>query len=280
MRMKVGLVLEGGAMRGVYTAGVLDTFLDNNIEVDTIIGVSAGALFGANYVSKQKGRVIRYIKKYASDQRFMGMKTLFKTGNLINKEFAYDEIPNKLDPFDYKEFDKNKIKFYATVTNIVTGDAEYHLIKNSKKQMEILRASGSMPFVSNIVDYEGNKYLDGALSDSIPVNKMKELNVDKIVVVLTKCKGYRKKKQTKIIPKLWYKKYPKLVENINTRYLKYNKCLDEIDNDDSLFVIRPSKNFKISRIESNPERLQELYDLGVSDTLALLDDLKEFIKEN
>ena len=279
MSMKVGLVLEGGAMRGVYTAGVLDTFLDNDINVDCIIGVSAGALFGANYVSKQRGRVIRYIKKYASDKRFMGMGTLFKTGDLINKEFAYDEIPNKLDPFDYKEFDKNKVKFYATVTNIVSGEAEYHLIKDSKKEMELLRASGSMPFVSNVVDYEGNKYLDGALSDSIPVNKMKELGYDKIVVILTKPLGKKKKKHTKIIPKLWYKKYPKLVDNINNRYIKYNECLDEIDNDKELFVIRPSKNVRTSRIEKNPDRLQALYDLGVSDTLEVLNDLKKFIKE-
>ena len=277
--MKIGLVLEGGAMRGIYTAGVLDTFIENNIEVDAIIGVSAGALFGANYKSNQKGRAIRYIKKYASDNRFMGLKTLFKTGNLVNKEFAYDEIPNKLDPFDYKEFDKNKMKFYATVTNVATGEPEYHLIKDSKKQMEILRASGSMPFVSNVVEYEGNKYLDGALADSIPVNKMKELGYDKIIVVLTKPLGYRKKKHTKIIPKLWYKKYPKLVEDINTRYLRYNQCINEIDKDESLFVIRPSKVLRVGRIEKNPDRLQSLYDLGVSDTKALLKELKEYIKE-
>ena len=169
--MKIGLVLEGGAMRGMYTAGVLDVFLDKNIQVDCIIGVSAGALFGVNYKSRQMGRTLRYNIKYAKDSRYMGFKSLVRTGNIINKEFCFDEIPNKLDIFDYDTFNKTKEKFYAVVTNVDTGSPEYIEIKDLHESMEYLRASGSMPFVSKMVEIDGKKYLDGGISDSIPVEK-------------------------------------------------------------------------------------------------------------
>ena len=143
--MKVGLVLEGGAMRGMYTAGVLDVFLDNDIKVDGIVGVSAGVLFGVNYVSKQRGRTIRYNKKYIKDKRYMGMRSLLRTGNIINKDFAYYELPQKLDIFDQETFEKSDIDFYATITNVDTGKAEYIKLKNVFEQMEVLRATSAMP---------------------------------------------------------------------------------------------------------------------------------------
>lgn len=166
--MSIGLALEGGAMRGMYTAGVL---------------------FGVNYLSKQKWRAIRYNKKYAKDKRYMGINSLLKTGNIINKEFAYYEVPFTLDVFDQKTFEESNTDFYATITNIETGKPEYQKVENVFEQMELLRATSAMPFVSKIVELGGNKYLDGGVSDSIPVDKCKELGYEKIIVILTRPNG-------------------------------------------------------------------------------------------
>ncbi len=280
--MKIGLVLEGGAMRGMYTAGVLDVFLDENIKVDGIIGVSAGVLFGVNLLSKQRGRVIRYNKKYAKDKRYMGMRSLIKTGNIINNEFAYYEVPKKLDKFDEETFEKSDTDFYATVTNVETGEAEYIKVKNAFEQMELLRATSAMPYVSKIVEYENKKYLDGGIADSIPVEKCKELGYDKIIVVLTRPIEYRKKKPNKLIAKMIYRKLPNLVKTINNRYINYNNSVEkviELEKDKEIFVIRPSKTIKIKRIERDPEKLQEMYNLGIEDGKSRMKELKEYIGE-
>ncbi len=278
--MKVGLVLEGGAMRGMYTAGVLDTFLDNNIKVDGIIGVSAGVLFGLNYPSKQRGRVIRYNKKYANDKRYMGLKHLIFTGNIINCQFAYYELPFKLDVFDEKAFEESGVDFYATITNVETGKPEYVKVDNAMEQMELLRATSAMPFVSKMVEWEGNKYLDGGISDSIPVEKCKELGYDKIIVILTRPIEYRKEKPKEWPAKLKYRKYPNLAKAINTRYLNYNESVEKIidmDNKKEIFVIRPSKTIPVKRIEKDENKLQEMYDLGIEDGNNTLQALNEYL---
>lgn len=280
--MKIGLILEGGAMRGMYTCGVIDTFLDESIKVDGIIGVSAGALFGINYCSKQNGRALRYNKKYINNKGYIGLNSLIKTGNIINKEFAFNKIPFELDIFDEEEFQKSKTDFYATITNVETGQAEYVKIKDTKKQMEVFRATGAMPFVSKIVEIDDKKYLDGALADSIPITKAKELGYDKLIVVLTRPKDYIKKKQPSWMAKVKYKKYPNLVNAINTRYIHYNEQLEKIstlEEQGDIFVIRPSKKIKIKRIEKNQEKLQEMYDLGVRDCIKLLPSLKKYLKD-
>lgn len=280
--MKVGLVLEGGAMRGLYTAGILDELLDTKIKIDCIIGVSAGALFGVNYVSKQKGRALRYNKKYANDKRYMSINSLIKTGNLVNTEFAYHTLPTKLDIFDEETYSKSKTEFYATVTNIETGKAEYKKIINATLQVDELRASGSMPYVSKPVALKDGLYLDGALADSIPITKMKDMGYDKIIVVLTKPEGYRKKKRPDIIAKLFYKKYPNLVNAINTRYKVYNETMDTIEKLEKkkeIFVFRPSKDLKISRVEKDTEKLQAMYDLGIEDFKNNLKKLKKYLKK-
>ena len=159
--MRVGLVLEGGAMRGMYTSGVLDVFLDNNIEVDGIVAVSAGVLFGVNFLSKQRGRSLRYNKRFIKNNNYMGIKSLLTTGNIINKKFAFYEVPQKLDIFDQETYAKSKTNFYATITNVETGKPEYIKIKNVFEQMEVLRATSAMPFVSKIVELKNGKYLDG-----------------------------------------------------------------------------------------------------------------------
>ena len=280
--MKVGLVLEGGAMRGLYSAGILDELLDTKIKVDCIIGVSAGALFGVNYVSKQKGRALRYNKNYANDKRYMSLRSLITTGNLVNTKFAYHELPTKLDIFDEETYSKSKIDFYATVTNIETGKAEYKKIINATLQVDELRASGSMPFVSKPVKLKDGLYLDGALADSIPVQKMKEMGYDKIIVVLTKPEGYKKKKRPEFIAKLFYKKYPNLVNAINTRYKVYNETMDtieQLEKNKEIFVFRPSKDLKISRVEKDVDKLQAMYDLGINDFKNKLKDLKKYLKK-
>lgn len=279
--MKVGLVLEGGAMRGMYTAGVLDVFLDENIEVDGIVGVSAGVLFGVNYLSKQKGRVLRYNKKYATDKRFMGIKSFLKTGNIINKEFAFYDVPFNLDIFDEKTYEESKTDFYATITNVETGKPEYVKVKNVFEQMELLRATSAMPFVSKMIELNGNKYLDGGIADSIPIDKCNELSCDKIIVVLTRPIEYRKKKPNSTIAKIKYHRYPNLVEAINNRYKNYNDTVEKIidmENKKEIFVIRPSKQINIKRIERDENKLQEIYDLGVEDCKSCLEDLNKYLK--
>ena len=280
--MKIGLVLEGGAMRGMYTAGVLDTFLDNNIEVDGIIGVSAGVLFGVNYLSKQKGRVIRYNKRFINDKRYMGLWSLITTGNIINKDFSFYEVPQKLDIFDNETFMKSKIDFWATITNVETGLPEYIKLEDLFAQMEVLRATSAMPYVSKIVELETGKYLDGGISDSIPVDKCKKLGYEKIIVILTRPLEYRKKKSKEFFAKTYYRRYPKFAKTLNNRYKMYNDTVEKIidmENKKEIFVIRPSRLVNVKRIEKDPEKLQEMYDLGIEDAKNILENLKEYIKK-
>ena len=278
--MSVGLVLEGGGMRGMYTAGVLDVFLDENIKVDGIIGVSAGVLFGVNYLSKQKGRAIRYNKKYIKDKKYMGIYSLLTTGNIINNEFSYYEVPFKLDKFDDDEFKKSDTKFYATVTNVNTGKAEYLRLTSVLEQMEILRATAALPFVSKIVELNSGKYLDGGIADSIPIDKCKEMGYDKIIVVLTRPIDYRKKKPHELIAKIKYGKYPNLVNTINNRYIHYNEEVNrviDLENKKEIIVIRPSKTIEIGRIEKDIKKIEEMYNLGVNDCKKNIEKIKKYI---
>jgi len=280
--MKIGLVLEGGAMRGLFTAGVLDIFLDNNVEVTDVVGVSAGTLFGVNYVSKQRGRALRYNLKYINDKRYMNVKSWLKTGNLINKDFTYYKLPFQLDVFDNKTFKESPINFFATVTNIETGEAEFVKIKDAYKQMETLRATSALPFISEIIEVGDKKYLDGGISNSIPVDFFEKQDFDKVIVILTRPITYRKEKTTGIQYKLFYKKYPKLVEKLENRYKEYNDTVDkivELEKEGKLFVIRPSENITIKRLEKDIEKLQKVYDLGLKDGNNIIEDLKQYLEK-
>jgi predicted patatin/cPLA2 family phospholipase len=279
--VKVGLVLEGGAMRGLYTAGILDIFLDNNIQIDGIVGTSAGVLFGCNYPSKQRGRVIRYNKEYIKDKRYMSIHSLITTGNFVNKDFSFYELPFKLDVFDEKAFEESGIDFYATVTNVETGKAEYIKVNNVLEQMEVLRATSALPYMSEMIKIGNGKYLDGGISDSIPVEKCKELGYDKLIVILTRPLNYRKKKSNGFLAKLVYRKYPNLVKAINNRYKDYNECIEKIidmENKKEIFVIRPSRTVNIKRMEKDINKLQEMYDLGIEDGKNVIEDLKEYLE--
>lgn len=283
--MKVGLVLEGGGLRGLYTAGVLDTFLENDIKVDCIIGVSAGALFGVNYYSKQKGRALTYNKKYAKDKRYMSIPSWILTGNYINKKFAFYKMSNKLVPFDNETYKKNCKNFFAVVTNVKTGRAEYMAIDDPLGQMEILRATSAIPLLSRMVKVGKNKYLDGGVADSIPIEAMQKLNYDKIIVVETQPINFIKeplsKKEEKLI-RIKYRNYPNLINTILTRHEAYNKqksYIKRLERKGELFAIRPSISVKTSIKNKNPERYQEVYDLGVSDTENVIKDIKAYLKE-
>ena len=212
----------------------------------------------------------------------MGLGSLIKTGNIINKEFAYYEIPFKLDKFDEETFEKSGVDFYAVVTNVETGKAEYPLIKNCEKEIEMLRASSCMPIVSKIVEIGKKKYLDGGIADSVPYEKMMELGYDKIIVVLTRDIEYRKKKTNQLIPKLFYKKYPKLVETINNRYKDYNDSIDrliELEKNKKVFVIRPSVNLHVKRIEKDVNKLQAIYDLGIKDVKKSIKKINTYLEK-
>ncbi|AAK02722.1 patatin-like phospholipase family protein [Pasteurella multocida] len=278
--MKVGLVLEGGGMRAMFTAGVLDVFLTENVQVDGIVAVSAGVLFGVNYPAKQYGRALRYNKKYLNDKRYMGWHSLLTTGNIVNKDFAFYELPFTLDPFDAKTFRQSKIDFYATLTNVQTGEAEYVKLDDVFNEMEVLRATSAMPFVSKMVEINGQYYLDGGIADSIPLKKCQALGYDKIIVVLTRPLEYRKKPTPSWIFNLFYRDYPHLVEKLKTRYQNYNDTVEEIirlNNNKDIFVIRPSHHLPISRIEKDVEKVQAMYDLGITDAKREMAALKAFL---
>ena len=276
-------MLEGGALRGIYTAGVIDYLLENDFKFDTVIGVSAGALFGCNYISKQKGRALRYNLKYRHNKNYMGFYSLITTGNIMNEKFCFDDLVNKLDKFDYDTFKKNKTKFYAVVSNLDTGKAEYKLVTDmrDKNQMEYLRASGSMPIISKIVNIDNNKYLDGGMTDSIPVDWALK-DYDKVVVVSTRAIEYRKKKSPIWPYKLFYRKYPKFIESVKNRWIDYNKVQDrliDLEKDNKIFVIRPSYSTGISRLEKNLDKIKEQYNLGYNDMKKNFKNMENYFKK-
>ncbi|MDO4698631.1 MAG: patatin-like phospholipase family protein [Pasteurellaceae bacterium] len=278
--MKVGLVLEGGAMRGMFTAGVLDVFLEQHIQIDGIVAVSAGALFGVNLPSKQKGRALRYNKQFLNDKRYLGWHSLLTTGNIVNKAFAFYQVPFVHDVFDNDEFKRSPIDFYATVTNVESGLAEHIQITDPFAQMEVLRASSAMPYVSKIVDVDGKKYLDGGIADSIPLDFCQSLGFDKIIVVLTRPFDYRKKPSSPLMSKLCYHRYPKLAETLQNRYKIYNQQVEKViteNENGNIFVLRPSKDLAIKRIEKDMNKIQAMYDLGVADTWRELPALQRYL---
>ena len=228
---KTCLVLEGGSMRGIFSAGVLDVFLENNIEIDAIIGVSAGALFGAN--SGQKGRALRYNKNYSKDKRFISIRNLLLTGNMVSKNFAFYKMTYELDPFDNDAFKNSGKDFYLVATNVKTGMPEYFKIDDVNKQLEYLRATSALPMASKMIKLENNKYLDGGLSDSIPVKKAIEMGYENIIVVLTQPLKYKKEMiGSKLLSfiKLRYCRYPKLIKTIKNRHIRYNDTIKYINN--------------------------------------------------
>ncbi len=280
---KVGLILEGGGMRGVFTTGVLDCFLDNGIEFGEIIGVSAGACHACSYISKQRKRARDICVNYIDDKRYCSIYSLITTGDMFGVQFAYHEIPDVLYPFDHETYNSSETKLYSTVTNVETGKAEYHLLKDMNEDIDNLRASASLPFVSRIVDINGNKYLDGGIIDSIPLKKIEEDGYAKNIVVLTQPKEYRKS-ENKIawLAKVLYRKYPKMYNLLKNRHLAYNEEIEYIDEQEArgnILVIRPQESLNVSRIEKDKTKLEAIYQLGYEVTKNQIDEILKFIRE-
>lgn len=279
---KNGLVLEGGGMRALFTAGVLDAFLEKSLCIDTMVSVSAGALFGVNYVSQQKGRAVRYNIKFAGDKRYMSLRNWFKTGNVLDKKFAYYDLPMKLDVFDEKKFSESNINFYIVLTNIETGKAEHILIKDVFDQMEYLRATSALPFASKIIKIDGKKYLDGGITDPVPIDYCKKMGCDKLIVVLTRPKGKYKEDKLNWLFKIVYKKYPKLVErlvNMENDYKKTLKKIIELEDKGEIFVIRPDEVLDIGRLETNKEKIKEIYNKGLEKGRKEIEKLEKYLNK-
>ncbi len=281
--MKAALILEGGGMRGLYTAGVLDILMKNDIYTNVAVGVSAGALFGINYKSKQIGRVLRYNVKYAGNPDHTGWKSLLKTGNLMNKEFWFEDIPFKLDPMDCETYRNNKTEFHAVVTNLLDGKAEYKSIYDLENEecMEYLRASGSLPFCSKPVVVNGVPYLDGGIADSIPLKEYYEKGYEKAIVVLTRPADYRKNGGIHGAG-VFYKKYPEFVKTLTNRNTVYNEqCeyVEKLEKEGKILVIRPSEFIDISRTETNRDIMNQMYNLGIKDAENKLEEIIDYLNK-
>ncbi len=282
--MKKGLILEGGAMRGLFTAGVMDVLMDHDISFDGAVGVSAGAAFGCNYKSGQIGRVLRYNTRFCADKRYGGIGVLLKTGNIYSADFAYGEVPLVHDIFDFESYEKNPMDFYVVCTDINTGKAVYHKYEGMKDHcFEWIRASSSMPLVSKTVKIDGLEMLDGGIADSIPVKFFQELGYEKNILVLTRPASYRKEKD-RLLPlmKLKYKASPELLKTMENRHLEYNAILRYILEEEkkgSVLVIRPDAALPVSRIEKDPEKLKAAYNIGREKTLEMIEQIKSFLKE-
>lgn len=279
---KLGLVLEGGGNRGIYTAGVLDVFLEQNITVDGVIGVSAGCIHGASYVSKQNGRSIGYTTKYCNDPEYMSFKSLRKTGDYFNVDFCYHKLPEELFPFDNETFENSATKFYVTCSDVEKGEAVYHYCPRLRSEdIDWLRASASLPLMARIVEIEGQKLLDGGITDSIPIDAFRKKGYEKNIVILTRPQGYQKGKN-KMLPliKWCMKDYPQFVQAVATRHEVYN-CelaqLEELAKAGEVCLIRPSKDLKVGRLEKDPDKIRALYDLGRRDAQAQMKRILSFI---
>jgi len=279
--MKTGLVLEGGGMRGIYVAGVLDVFMEHALCFDGVIGNSAGAIHGCSYMSGQKGRSLRYYLKYCRDPRFMSVRSLLTTGNLVGVDFCYHELPEKLDIYDNAAFMKNPVPFHVVCTNVETGQAEYPRITDMNAQIDWLRASASMPYVSQIVEVGGKKYLDGGCTDGIPLQAFRQMGYARNVVVLTQPLEYRKKPENTALVKLCYRRYPAMVQALMKHHENYNRttaAIREIEKTGEIFVIRPQASLAIGRMEHDPANIQRVYNIGRADAERCMEELKSWLK--
>ena len=280
--LRTGLVMEGGAMRGMFTCGVIDILLENDIRFDGAAGISAGAVFGCNFKSKQIGRPFRYNIKYCRDPRYCSIRSLIKTGDLYGADFCYRELPDVLDPFDRETFRSNPLEFYIGATDVNTGKCLYHLCSDGgETDIKWMQASASMPLVSKPVAVDGHLLLDGGISDAVPYRYMEEIGYNRNLIIMTQPKGY-KKSRSKALPlmKMMLHKYPAVEEAMAVRHEMYNRQMEEINEREqkgSAFVIRPAEALGISRTEKNPEELERVYKAGRREAERVLPELKRFL---
>ncbi|MBR4626463.1 MAG: patatin family protein [Ruminococcus sp.] len=282
--MKKGLVLEGGAMRGLFTAGVMDVLMENGITFDGIVGVSAGACFGCNYKSNQPGRAIRYNTRFAKDKRYCSVRSYIKTGDLYNAEFCYDTVPKELDIFDTEAFEKSPIEFFIVCTDIETGKPVYRRCTRADDNFLVwLRASASMPLASRIVETDGRKLLDGGISDSIPLRFMEKAGYERNLVILTQPRGYTKKQTRSLkLVRLALRKYPAAVKAVAERYKMYNGELRYVlsaEQEGRALVIAPDEKLPANHVEHDPDVMREVYRLGRKACTERLADIISFLGE-
>lgn len=281
--MKTGLVLEGGAMRGLFTAGVLDAFLEEGLCFDGAMGVSAGAAFGCNFKSRQKGRALRYNTRYCRDRRYCSFFSLLTTGDLYGADFCYRRLPMELDPFDWKTYEENPMPFWAVCTQVDSGEAKAFLCEGEKERvMDIFRASASMPLVSRKVKIHGKAYLDGGVADSIPLLKMEEMGFAKNVVILTQPREYEKKKGKAIsLLSARYGKNAGITRAMKRRHEMYNKEKEyvfEREKEGKAFVLAPESPLPVSRTEKDPEKLKLAHKLGYECAKKEMERIRAFLK--
>ncbi len=281
--MRRGLVLEGGAMRGLWSAGVTDVMMEHGVEPDGLIGVSAGAAFGCNYKSRQIGRAIRYNTRFAKDARYSGIRSLLRSGNYFNAEFGYHVVPYEYDVFDTQTFEQNPMRFTVVCTDVLTGEAVYHDIDHvDYEELEWLRASASMPLASKVVKVQGHQLLDGGVSDSIPLEYYERQGFNRNVVILTQPKGFVKE-PNKLMPvmRIALRKYPKMLKAMDERHVMYNHELDyvaEAERQGRCLVIRPDGKIPIGHISHNPDEMRHVYEMGRTIGERYIEQIKEFYK--
>lgn len=279
--MRKGLVLEGGAMRGLWTAGVTDVMMEHDVHPDALIGVSAGAAFGCNYKSRQIGRAIRYNTRFANDSRYSGVKSLLTSGDYFNAHFGYHVVPYKYDIFDTALFEQNPMTFTIVCTDVETGQAVYHDMTHvDYDELEWLRASASMPLASKVVHVQGRKLLDGGVSDSIPLEYFEQQGIRRNVVILTQPLGYQKE-HNKLMPlmRLSLRKYPNFLRALDERHLMYNRQLEyvaEAERQGRCLVIRPEEKIPIGHISHDADQMRLVYEIGRKAGERYIDRIRDF----
>lgn len=282
--MKTGLVLEGGGLRGLFTAGLTDVLMENGIDFDGLVGVSAGATFGCNYKSRQPGRALRYNMRFRKDPRYMGLRSLITTGDLVGAEFSYHYMPLNLDIFDVETFEKNPMEFHLVCTDVTDGKSVfYKMDRVDYNALEWLRATASMPIVSRPVNVDGKSLLDGGISNSIPLQYFEEQGFERNIVILTQPRGFTKKR-TKLMPvfHLTMRRYPAIIHAMSIRHEMYNAQLDYIDRrerEGKCLVICPEDVLPIGRTEQNAKKMQNVYNMGRAAGEKYLEKIKAFLAE-
>lgn len=283
MFYNAGIIFEGGGMRGAYTAGIIDALLEHDMNFEYCYGISSGATHATTYLSRQRGRAIQIVTDYIKDKRYFSIMNLIKTGNLFNVDFIYDTIPHELNPYDYETAKNNPAKFFVGVINMETSKGEFLRVKDIEEEYMKVCASMSLPLIANMVEIDGQRYLDGGIADSLPIQRSINDGNKKSVLVLTQDATYRKKLD-KILPlvAIKYRKFPGFVHMVKTRHIRYNASLDQIAEEEKAgraFVLRPKKPVKIGRLELNREKMLALYREGYEDGIEAMPRLKAFLED-
>lgn len=283
--MSIGLVMEGGGLRGLFTAGVIDVLLEHHIVFDTAVGVSAGAIFGSNVKSEQIGRVLRFNLRFCQDRRYVSLHSLLTTGDIFGADFCYNQLTYHLDPFDYLAFAQNPMKFYAVCTHLKTGKPIYHLCQNgTPEDMIWIRASSSMPMVSRTVYIDDEPYLDGGIADPLPIEFIRNLGYNKIVVIRTRPKEYSATPlKSWLYPQIRYNTYPEFIHVWKQQHTIYNSSVDHLERleqEGKAFIFQPPRATPANVIEKNPRNIQETYDMGRKVASERVEDLIQFIGSN